>query len=197
MKNKIKEIKDAIAAKQVELEACWKKMVSLQTRVSVLSKEKDDLEGKLSNILIHQKKKPSWEWVLEESGIGCDMSRHHYCEKRLEEIGLGHSCYLPEIQQKIIQVSIIKGDAKSLQKTKNGLKIILPHIKTASKGVSSGYKYIGIFEHTLSAGGSYYLLINDKEIKLNINNRTILSFKDLDESLKYIQENHYYGIKGE
>lgn len=110
----------------------------------------------------------------------------------LSKFGLSAEGYFPDTGQRCIQLSLKKGSKESLQKTYDGIQLVLPYLKP----VRDGNIYIDIFESTLSSRGIYTLII--KKDKFEVEKTTyghpeiIYSNKDLKKVLEYIQKHHYY-----
>lgn len=72
----------------------------------------------------------TWEELLHETGYGVDMVRYHECYRRLHELGLSTTGYIPTIQQKQIQISVPHdADAATMAKIKSGIETVLPFLK--------------------------------------------------------------------
>jgi hypothetical protein len=188
----VKEIEKELASngdKQTEL---YKEMAPIESKLSRLHSRSKKLEEQIDKIRI-SRKKTDWAWILSESGHD-GMEKYRHREQKLREIGLRSSGYLREIQQVCVQVMLTKNDdGTSLSATMKGLKKILKYIKPFQ-----GYKYLDIFEHTLSEGGVWNLLIdeekNEYKIQVTIYGReeTRHTFDNLKDALKKIQETYYY-----
>jgi hypothetical protein len=128
------------------------------------------------------------------------MNVYRAYDKKLLSMGLWSGGYIPETGQRGVKVMLIKDDEESLKKTIVGLEKVLPFIKPI---VTSGYKIVGIFEHTLSENGVFYMLIDDKnsvyKLMSDVYRRTheLKKFNSLESIIKYVQENHWYETKQE
>lgn len=140
--------------------------------------------------------KVDWKLLLEE---GNGTAIHERFHKELMNRGLWDSGYLIDTGQRCVQVKLIKGSKQSYNTTVAALKEILPFIKPRSSDTDPtviGYKFIDIFESTLSANGSYYMLIKPHEYRLMCSRwhraEELKKFASLEGIIKYIQEHHPY-----
>ena len=108
-------------------------------------------------------------------------------------LGLYKSGYYAATNQINLSVKLTYGNQKSLDNHFKQITELLPHIKSQD----DGYKHFDIFEHTLSRGCSYKLLINEKEYIISAGCWSKEKFKDLKSALEYIQTNHWYDGKEE
>lgn len=142
------------------------------------------LEKLKNNLDIMVAKPKDWDWLLK---IG-STARFEMLEKALEDCDITVGCNYAVDDQHSIQIALYQ--KKSLEKTLRGLEELLPHIRPWE----DGFKYVSIFEHSLSKNGSYALKVGEKFslIKSTHKNSTIKTFKNLKTALEYIQKHHYY-----
>lgn len=153
--------------------------------------EIEKLKDEISKIKIAKMKKPDWNVLLEEN---TGMVMYKKCDAELTARGLLGGGSLLETGQRCIKVMLTRGDPTSYHGTINALKEILPHIKPFPEGKHVGYKFIDIFESTLSANGTYYMLIKDDSYKLMRSRfhheEKLKSFKSLEEIITHVQVHH-------
>jgi hypothetical protein len=101
------------------------------------------------------------------------------------------SGYNPKINQCCIQFSGYKDDP--IQPQIDELMMWLPHIRCDP---NDNFKYVGIFEHTLSEHGVYDLRIYSDKCVIGKTTwgsyRKIHSFNSLEETIKLIVKKYYY-----
>ena len=150
-----------------------------------------------------------WEWLLQEDGFSSSPARYKMCEEKLNEFGFRASGYYMDTMQRSVAICLNKNEP--VTKAINGLLTILPYIKyhAVEKSVMKAIgrtgsllrtKRVGIFEHTLSENGVYYLVFveGNECVYLMIDKYHITSmvkrFTDLMSALEYVSEHHYYEI---
>lgn len=179
-----------IAELEAERSVLLGKKLIMDEQLLTLHKLIQAAKNERDNLLIADKKF-DWEWLLHEDGMTSD-AKYRECQRSLELFGLSSSGYLPEIQQRCVQVALYHGDPGSFEKAILGLKAILPFLKKNTAGL----KYIKVLEYSLSASGSFGLTTDDVVFNLEhargyrINN--LKSFDSLESAISYIQEHHYY-----
>lgn len=100
----------------------------------------------------------TWEELLHETGSGSDMVRYHECNRRLGELGLTSSGYVPSIEQKQVQISVPHdADDAKLAEKKKGIETILPFLKAYDDDhyKLDGVIAVDVMERTLSEYGIY------------------------------------------
>jgi len=189
----IKELEAEIVKNEDKREVLFSKRNPIDRQLSNLYNKNKKLSDQIAKIKMNQKH-TDWNWLLHCTHSESSMEKHRLREHKLRELNLGASGFFPEIEQTQIRIALVKNDPKSLPATMKGLKKILKYLKPA-KG---NYKVIDIFEHSLSAGGCFNLLINEEKesykIHLTRYNReeTLHSFNNLKETLALIQKKYYY-----
>ncbi|MND92769.1 hypothetical protein D3C80_849400 [compost metagenome] len=110
--------------------------------------------------------------------------------------GVTENGYVPEINQVMLKITMYKGCPKNFDDTLRAVKEVLPFIAEVN-----GLKVIRIFEHSLSEDGRFELATDGTEFMVNRTyGRRTTSVKrstDLFDVLSYIQDNHWYEVKGE
>lgn len=161
----------------------------LKTNYKKIEKVKDEI-GKM----LIEENPCDWSILLDESKG--DLIYKKYNEE-LYKRGLHSGGYLPDTGQRCITVCLTRDDTHSLSRTIHALNEILPYIKPMVKEYT-GYKYIGVFENTLSQYGVYFLLIHEKDdvfkLMQTVYSRTseLKRFTSLKELIKYVQKNYWY-----
>lgn len=107
----------------------------------------------------------------------------------------GRGCFgtWGDTNQSALQIVLTYGSKESLLNTLNFVEKVLPYIRLHK----DGYKWFQILEHTLSAGSSYYLLINEKNKEYIVKGSYSIQDEknNLMDALLYIQECHWYDGK--
>ena len=186
LQNKIKELE----ARREELfnlkEPIDEELVSAAEKIEKLRDKIDKIVLASDNV--------DWSYLLDAT---TGMKSYEECHKRLYARGLygpggaikGKRCF---------QIMLYKDKPKSLQKTYNGLIEILPYLDYNDFDEYKGYKFVDIFEYTLSENGSYYCFINEERNEYILMQdkwrraSELKRFTALMSMLEYIQENHYY-----
>lgn len=137
-----------------------------------------------------------WSYLLDGSSGSKSYSR---CRDELSKRGLyGPQGVATDTMQRGFKIMLYQNDAESFKKNLNGLKEILPFVKPITTGDYAGYKYIDVFEHTLSEYGSYWVIVNEELIDCRLMqdrwHRTyeIKKFDTLEKLLAYMWKHHYY-----
>lgn len=213
MKTKSKKTKETLKQIKAKITAARKAREPLSKEYDIISKklqanykliEKYEVEhATLKLKLDEEENKVDWAYLLSERDDGeGGMTKYYACGKALENYSLSHSGYFPDIKQRCCQVTLIKEDISSYEKTLTGLKEILPFIKTWSPNHENedyrGKKVFSIMEKTLSQYGVYNLVVDEPNSSYSIFKTTYghtsiqQTFNSLEDSLKYIQSNVYY-----
>jgi hypothetical protein len=138
------------------------------------------------------------------------MNAYRTAEKIVEnKTALRRSGYHPETGQSSFELCFYKGNKENFDKTVESINTIFPYLKEINVKIDTynspiksihGIRF-GIFEHTLSEGGVFaYVMENHNKpnakyylIKTTYSRTAILKeFDDFIDSLKYIEDNHYY-----
>jgi len=195
----VKELEAEIAKNDAKRDELFKAMAPIErklTRLYNANKRHRERIAKLKIEKAKNSKRTDWKYVL----MADEGSQHyHYQVEALRSIGLSRSGYCQETMQTIIQVGLIKNDPESLKTTLAGLRKVLPHIEMGHEDKDGNpYKYIDIRERTLSAGGVYFLAINEEVNKYAVMKTTYghteekISFDTLKKALTYIQQYVWY-----
>ena len=158
------------------------------------------IKDKISKLQLVPSKKVNWELLLDNNSGTYSYNKY---TKELTSRLLWYGGSLIPTNQRCIKVMLTKGDKISYNKTLKALKEILPFVKPMPDGDVAGYKFVDIFERTLSANGTYYILMNEinNVYKLMFsryrNIEELKKFKTLEELILYVQNNHPYKTKGE
>jgi hypothetical protein len=102
--------------------------------------------------------------------------------------------YNPKTDQSAVEICTYKNFPVEPQL--NDLQLWLPHLKPIEEDGRS-YQYLGIFEHTLSEGGVFFLRIySETDVALwkttYGHSRLLRSFPMLQEAVLYVSKNHWY-----
>ena len=162
----------------------------IDERLAVLYRDTAAAKDVLGEVRLAQKSgKPDWAFMLDIGNDGQVM--HQAWEKAVQTLGLWSDGYNPESNQRQAQVVLTKGDQESLQRTLDGIKTLLPHLKPDAEG----WVHFGILDHTLSANGSYRLGVMPDLSAASVGRAHGFSpqeFKSLDRALAHVQEVHWY-----
>jgi len=179
--------------KQQEVIKVWqpleKKLNTLMARERKLTErsEKIEFDKKASQ------KRMDWAWLLRWDWQD-STDKHTFRDTKLREIGLSTSGYFRDLEQSQVRIALVKNDPKSLPATIKGLNKVLKHIKP----IKGSYKQIDIFDHTLSEGGVYRLMVSEEKSKYKIQitryhrEEILHEFNNLKEALALIQKKYYY-----
>jgi len=113
-------------------------------------------------------------------------------QEAAKKIGLLCSSYWTKTNQPCLSVMLTYGSQESLDKTLAAIKIVAPHMIPID-----GLLWFQIFEHTLSAAGSYYLKVKPDLSRAEIYRGSYQRIGEwpLEHALRYIQKNHWYDGK--
>jgi hypothetical protein len=108
------------------------------------------------------------------------------------------SGYLPSTMQRVFSV-MMKKSGENNAKIKEGITILAPLSKAVpnNHGLEECF-YVDIFEHTLSRDGVFWMMVakdlSVAHVLQSIYFREAVEFTGtLDEVLRYVAENHWYG----
>jgi len=194
-------MKDIVKLQQ-ELEALENRRKELFVLQEPINKElvanynkMEVLKDKIGSLRLGTSKTVDWKLLLDTDTGGLVYKR---LDQELHKRGLFSGGSLPSTKQRCIKVMLTKNQLESYNKTVKAVKEILPFIKPFPDGEHVGYKFIDIFEHTLSAYGSYYMLINEKKHVYKLmqdrhhQTHKLQAFDSLSKIIKYVQFNHPY-----
>lgn len=138
------------------------------------------------------------------------MRAYEIAEKVVyNKLTLRRSGYWPESNQAAFQLCFYKGDKEKFDKTVEDINLLFPYLIETNTKINdfrspvkniTGIKF-SVFEHSLSANGIYqYIMENHGKsnakyylIKTTYGRTEIKKeFNDFVDSLKYIEDNHYY-----
>lgn len=183
---------------KLEIEELWGNLNEVEEKIAPLKKQSTRIFKKI------QKKKEELDalsiqnlqgfddkikYHLHHDGHGESSKKYEERKEFFSQLGIETLGFWPQTNQAVVEISLTKDDSEQYAKTLDTLKKIISHIKPVS-----GYKRIGISEHTLSEFGFYELLVDDKfHVALTRygNERIEKSFDTLEDCLTYIQKYHY------
>ena len=191
---------DTLKGKLVLLEKRRAELFELQKPINkelVTNYDKiEDVKNKIGKLQVADMKTPDWKELLTENNGAVLYEKYN---KELEIRCLYGGGMLPSTGQRCIKVKLKKGDKKSYTSTIDALEEVLPFVKpfpNNEKSDIAGYKFVDIFEETLSENGSYYMLIKTNDYRLmrdwHCRTEELKRFKSLAGIIKYIQEHHPY-----
>lgn len=159
-----------------------------------LQKAKEDL-AILKLKEIEERQEIDWVFLLKETGSS-PMTTYKALQKAAEPYSMYVSGYFPETQQRCLQLKLYKKNPERTALVKLGIETITPYYKPNK----DGWVIWNIFEHTLSEGGIYRLLVkpdlSSAELQITrFYHTTSILDGPLDKMLEYIQEHHYYTKK--
>lgn len=142
------------------------------------------------------------------------MDSYRTAQKIIEnKTALQRSGYNPETNQSSFTLCFYKGDKENFDRTVEDINLLFPYLIETNTKINdfrspvkniTGIKF-SVFEHTLSANGIYqYIMENHGKsnakyylIKTTYGRTEIRKeFNDFVDSLKYIEDNHYYEWPG-
>jgi len=204
-KTKINQVNQAnynIKTSNAQLKVLRQNYEKLEKNILELTKTIDFNQNIINQDYIQTQLKNGldWNWILNAD------SDYSFSNEQLQKLGV--QAYGEINNQKYIQIKLIKGTGNNLIQTLNALNTLIPFLKPNFNTNDNNLQYalqsdkyilICIMEHTLSEHGFYNLLIptniNKKYylIKTTYNRPEIMkTFKNLEESLTYIQDRHFY-----
>jgi len=156
------------------------------------------LKNEIGKLRLASSKVVDWELLLTEDSGEAIYKRY---DKELWKRGLFGGGVLTHTRQRCIKIKLVKNDELSYNKTLEAVREILPFIKPIPTRRDRGYKFVDVFESTLSEFGTYYLLISETKhiyrlmLSVHMHITELKRFKSLEELVKYVQENHPYETK--
>jgi hypothetical protein len=174
-----------IQPKQKRLSEIYEKLRPLQERKKALLVEAMELDSVVDWPMIIRALADN---NLSSSGL------LRYADKHLRNtFDMTHSGYWSDTQEANFQLTL-RQTAESLQKNTTGVK----YFATIRKPHPDGWIYFGIFEYTLSAGGSFKLLVKPDLSAAKLvcttygHEKVLQEFTSVDAAVIYIQDNHPY-----
>lgn len=190
-----------------ELEAARAQWQHWQQACSALSNQARALaeEQDRRRLAVCQSETRDWAWLLEVTEPETE-ARYKAAQRAVAEVaqlgsfsGLRTSGYNPRTMQRTLKVSLYRDCDKLTAAVEQALLQLLPAIKlTPSDGRDEPYKYLGVFEASLSEHGSYHLAIDESkdryELRVTRYGRpsTVHAASSLAELLRYVQRHCYY-----
>jgi len=171
----------------------FKLLEPIQSELSSNYKKIEKIKNEIGKLKI-DKNPTDWNLLLDENS---GYTVYNKYSEIVQQKGLYYGGYFPETGQRCIKVMLTKNSIESFNKTILALKEILEFIKPLHE-TYPGFKFIDIFEYTLSENGSYYMLFNEEEkiYKLMLDRYHVTHelkvFDSLEKIIKYVQENHWY-----
>ncbi len=179
-----------LATLQSERQSIQDLVEGLREKSLALFDQIESIKDQIAEQKIQQSIKPDWEFLLKNDN---GTVAYNELKRQLEKFGLETGSYNPETNQMVVQISLKSNDADGLKLVHDGLNEVIPHIIP-----KFGYKFIDIFEHTLSEDGAYNLHIYEKEhnqFKLMITRwhreSVVYESDNLMDVLAYIQKYHH------
>jgi hypothetical protein len=190
---RIEELEEQISNLELQRAVVFQKMKPLQDEAGRLHHEIEVRRNQIDALKLEQMSdKVDWPWLLTvnpESTV-----RYKARQKALANIGLHHGMgYYLETNQSVVTVALYHDrtpendarNAKQLAAVKEILPFLQPH--------EDGAKWIDILEHTLSAGGTNYLLKAYADGKFTVGNRwREQAFNTLEDAFEHIRKHLYY-----
>jgi len=179
-----------LATLQSERQSIQDLVEGLREKSLALFDQIESIKDQIAEQKIQQSIKPDWQFLLKNDN---GTVAYEELKQQLAKFGIGTRSYNPETNQMVVQISLKSNDADGLKLVHDGLNEVIPHIIP-----KFGYKFIDIFEHTLSEDGSYSLYIYEKEhnqFKLMITRwhreSVVYESDNLMDVLAYIQKYHH------
>ena len=146
--NKLKKLEE-------ERKELFKLLKPLQNKLKQNFHEIEKTKNEIALILL-KSNEIDWNLLLD---INSGSLVYQRLQEELRKRRLFSNGYSFETNQYHIRICLTKNKQESLNQTILSLNEKLPFLKVTN----SGFKFIGIFEKTLSHNGVYYLMINEKE----------------------------------
>ena len=179
-----------LATLQSERQSIQDLVEGLREKSLALFDQIESIKDQIAEQKIQQSIKPDWQFLLKNDN---GTVAYEELKQQLAKFGIGTRSYNPETNQMVVQISLKSNDADGLKLVHDGLNEVIPHIIP-----KFGYKFINIFEHTLSEDGAYSLHIYEKEhnqFKLMITRwhreSVVYESDNLMDVLAYIQKYHH------
>lgn len=179
-----------LATLQSERQSIQDLVEGLREKSLVLFDQIESIKNQIAEQKIQQSIKPDWQFLLKNDN---GTVAYEELKQQLAKFGIGTRSYNPETNQMVAQISLKSNDADGLKLVHDGLNEVIPYIIP-----KFGYKFIDIFEHTLSEDGAYSLHIYEKEhnqFKLMITRwhreSVVYESDNLMDVLAYIQKYHH------
>jgi hypothetical protein len=149
-----------------------------------------------------------WKWLMQEAQDDTAV-RYAYANEAIATLttdskyrsapGITFAGYNVHTNQRVLQVALIKGLSSLTLKVQTALQLLLPLVEPCQIGTLGNCfgKYVKIRESSLSANGSYYLLIDEGrgEFKLYCKHygqvELLYSGKDLTDLLSQVEDKYY------
>ena len=189
IEDQIIELKKQYDDAFIMLHEAQEKVTSISNKLSELVEEQD--EKFLSSITIDN---VDWDYLLSNADRNTtakhkktlqifDSLRKKYNLAYFSICPLG---YRLDTKQTVIRIALIQNDIVHTQKVINALNVLIPHIIPKK----DGFKYIDIFEHTLSEFKSFKLIINEQnQAKVSSG---YSQWDTIEKVMFYIQKRHWY-----
>lgn len=186
----IMSLEQQLATLESERQSIQNLIEGLREKSLALFDQIESIKDQIADQKIQQSIEPDWEFLLKNNN---GTVSYNELKRQLAKFGMGTGSYNPETDQMVVQISLKSNDSNGLHLAHDGLNEVIPHIIPKFE-----YKFIDIFEHTLSEDGSYSLRIYEKEhnqFKLMITRwhceSVVYESDNLMDVLAYIQKHHH------
>ena len=139
-----------------------------------------------------------WKQLLRPQRDFPSMEQYHEFSRRLEsEFGMSHSGRWSSTEQPVAKICIELDKAGSVERNRKGVRELAPLLLPIEDGMAG----FGIFEHTLSEGGIYQLLVAPDLSRARLTftryRRTSVEIEgDFETVFARIVERHWYSKSG-
>ena len=183
-------LEQQLATLQSERQSIQDLAEGLREKSLALFDQIQSIKDQIAEQKIRQSIKPDWEFLLKNDN---GTVAYEELKQQLAKFGMDTGSYNPETDQMVVQISLKSNDVDGLKLVHDGLNEVIPHIIP-----KFGYKFIDIFEHTLSEHGSYCFRIYEEEhnqFKLMVTRwhreSVVYESDNLMDVLAYIQKHHH------
>lgn len=200
------ELRERDAAMQAELDVLREQEAALTARCGECVKSQQQVQEELAHRHLERAADAhNWPYLLEENGYS-NKVRYDAAQKALGSLaklghheGLSMSGYLPATNQRGLRVSLLKGKPELTARVAEAVQMLLPYIvPLPEERGRGGYKYLSVFESSLSEHGKYTLAIDEAralfELRITRCGResTVHAASSVLDLLQYIEQHLPY-----
>lgn len=219
MTTELESLDVELKAMTTEREGLFEKIAPAQARIIELYHEMEKLRDRRGQLQVDEMKKgePDFKALIPVVGIAGERkglnstATYNYFTNELAKLGLHYSGSWGDTGEVNLEVMLTQDNAESIAQTvaavRKFLPMLTPHVRDIrydkdlgelAKEEGGGAVWFGIFEHSLSSGGSFRLDVTPDEshIQVGVTSysrfRVLKTCKTLEEAITYIAKHHYY-----